>query len=75
MDQPARRLDGELDRLVLDHAAPAVAEPDDLVTVDGFALADDGADHRVEPRAVSPAGEHADAHDHQCAASSVGFGA
>ena len=41
-------------RLVVDHAAPAVAEPDDLVAVQRFALADDGADHRVEPRAVAP---------------------
>ena len=52
----------ERHRLALDHAAPAVAEPDDLVAVLALALAHDGADHRVEPRAVAPAGQHADAH-------------
>ena len=36
--------------------------PRNVVAVDPFALADDGADHRVEPRAVAAAGQHSDAH-------------
>ena len=48
----------------LDDTTPAVSEPDEVVPVDAFALADDGADHRVEPRAVATAGEHADPHLH-----------
>ena len=70
--RPRVRADGELDRLALDHAPPAVTEPDQLVAVHAFALADDGADHRVEPRTVAAAGEHPDAHGHQCDASSAG---
>ena len=58
----AREPTREVHRLAVDHAAPAVAEADDLVAVHAFALADDGADHRVEPGAVAAAGQHADAH-------------
>ena len=58
----ARGLVGELDRLVLEHARPAVAEADELVVVLVDALADDAADDRVESGAVSAAGEDADAH-------------
>ena len=62
VDQPARARDRELHRLVVDDASPAVAEPDDLVAVDPFALAHDGADDRVEPRTIAAAGEHSDPH-------------
>ena len=69
VDEPPRGADGELDGLAVEHAPPAVAEPDDLVAVHAFALAHDGPDHRVEARAVAAAGEHPDAHGHQCDAS------
>ena len=55
-------VDVEVDRLVVEHARPAVAEADELVAVLVDALADDGADDRVESGAVSAAGEDADAH-------------
>ena len=47
---------------VLERAPPAVAEADELVAVDADALADDGADHRVQAGAVAAAGQHSDAH-------------
>ena len=46
---------------VLQRAAPAVAEADELVAVDADALAHDGTDHRVQPRAVPAPGQHPDA--------------
>ena len=67
-DRPAARQDAadlghpERHRHVLERALPAVAEPDELVTVDADALADDRADDRVETGAVAAAGEHPDSH-------------
>ncbi len=52
----------ERHRDVLERALPAVPEPDELVAVDADALADDGADHRVQAGAVAPAGQHTDSH-------------
>src|SRR5204862_3884311 len=46
----------------LQRASPAVAEPDELVPVRRHALADHGADDRVETGAVATTGQHADAH-------------
>ncbi len=66
--RPRVRADGELHRLAVDHAPPAVTEADQLVAVHRLALAHDGADDRVEPRTVASAGEHPDAHGHQCVA-------
>ena len=48
--------------VVLQRPAPAVAVADELVALDADALADDGADHRVQPGTVATAGEHSDAH-------------
>src|SRR5205823_13277074 len=42
--------------------APTVPEADELVSVFAGALADDGADHRVQPRAVAATRQHADPH-------------
>ena len=72
VDEAARAVDGELDGLAVDHAAPSVAEPHQLVAVHAFALAHDGADDRVQSRTVAAAGEHPNAHGHQCVAWSVG---
>ena len=55
-------LDVQRHGLALQRAAPAVPEADELVPVDRHALADDGADDRVEAGAVAAAGEHADPH-------------
>ena len=49
--------------VALEHAPPAVAEPDELVAVLADALADDGPDDGVEARAVAAAGQDADAHE------------
>ena len=49
-------------RPVLEQAAPAVAEADDLAAVVGGGRADDGPDDGVQAGAVAPAGE-----DHRCA--------
>ncbi len=46
----------------LERAAPAVAEPEEVVAVLGYALADDRPDHRVQPGAVAAPRQHADAH-------------
>ena len=54
--------DAERHGEVLQRALPAVAEADELVAVHPDALADDGADHRVQSRAVATAGQHSDAH-------------
>jgi hypothetical protein len=46
----------------LERPAPAVAVADELVPVDRDALAHDGADHRVQPGAVTAPRENADPH-------------
>ena len=46
----------------LERAAPAVAEPDELVAVIGHAGAHDRADDRVQPGAVAAAGQNSDSH-------------
>ena len=56
------KCDVERHRAALDDAAPAVEEPDELVAVDGLALAHHGTDDRVEPRAVAATGEQSDSH-------------
>ena len=48
--------------IALQRPAPAVEEADELEAVLGHALADDGADDRVQARAVATASEHSDAH-------------
>jgi hypothetical protein len=58
----AHRLDGERQGAALHHAVPRIAEPDDLVAVLALALADDGAQHRVQAGAVAPTGQHSDSH-------------
>jgi hypothetical protein len=62
MDQAARRRDGQRHHLVLDHAAPAVPEPEQLVAVLALRAPHERADHRVQARAVAAAGQHPDAH-------------
>ena len=52
----------ERHRVRLEHPAPAVLEPDDLVTVLGDPLADHRADDGVQAGAVPAAGEDSDAH-------------
>jgi len=59
---PARRLDRELAVRVLDHAAPPVAESNDLVAVTIDSLAHDRPDDRVEPGTVATASKHSDSH-------------
>ena len=56
-EQATAPLDVERHRRPLDDTAPAVVEPHELVLVVALALAHDGADHRVEPRAVATPGE------------------
>ena len=60
---PARRLYVEIDIRALEHAAPSVAEADELVAE----LVDPAANHRaddgVEAGTVTTAGKHADPHD------------
>ncbi len=58
----ARRVDVQRHGDLLQRPPPAVAEAEELVAVDLRALADDGADDRVEAGAVATAGEDADAH-------------
>src|SRR4051812_32495944 len=65
MQDPARAVEREVTRLVVQYAGPAVAEADELVPVGIDALADDGPDDRIEPGAVAAAGEHADSHGAQ----------
>ena len=62
VQDPARAVDRQVDGLVLDEAGPAIAEAHELVAVAVDALADDGADDRVEAGAVAAPGEHADSH-------------
>jgi hypothetical protein len=64
VEEPARVGRGEIDRLEVDDAAPAVTEADEVVAVHAFALPDHCPDHRVEARAVAAAGKHADPHLH-----------
>ena len=49
-------------RAPLTYPVPRIEEAEHLVAVVAFGLANDGADHGVEPGAVAPAGEHADSH-------------
>jgi hypothetical protein len=58
----ATELDVERAGEVLGQALPAVTESDEGVAVLDFALADDGPDHGIEPRAVATAGQHSDSH-------------
>ena len=51
---PAQRADVELQVAPLEHTVPGVEEADDLVAVVDLALADDGADHRVQPGQSPP---------------------
>ncbi len=60
--RPRVRGERQLDRVVVEDAAPAVTEAQDLMTVETVALADHGADDRVETRAVASARQHTDAH-------------
>src|SRR5690606_23607796 len=53
----------ELHRVVLQRAPPTVAEAQELVTVLSGTLTDNGTDHGVETRAVSPAGKHTYTHE------------
>ncbi len=62
VEDPARRRHGQVDGLALLDAPPAVAEADEVVPVDPFALADDGPDHRIQARAVAASGQDADSH-------------
>ena len=59
---PRHCCDAELHGQALERALPAVAEADELEAVGPDALADDGADDRVETGAVAATGEHSDAH-------------
>ena len=61
-ERAAEGLDVERPRRALDDALPAVEEADQLVAVGALALADDGPHHRVQPGAVTPAGQHRHAH-------------
>ena len=62
VQDPARAVQRQVDGLVLEHAGPAVAEAHELVAAEVVALADDGADDRVEPGAVAAAGKHTNSH-------------
>ena len=53
-------LQRQLDRVVGEHAGPAVAEAEELVSAFGEAASHDGADHRVQARAVAAAGQQPD---------------
>lgn len=44
----------EIDDVAVDQSVPAVAETDELLAVDRLPLEDRSADHRVQPRAVTP---------------------
>jgi hypothetical protein len=52
---------GQLERVALEHAGPAMAEADAGVVRIVECSTHDRADHRVEPGAVSPTGQDADA--------------
>ena len=60
VQDPARVLVGQLDRVAGQHAGPAVAEAEELVAVHLDPLAHDRADDRVESGAVAAAGEDTD---------------
>src|SRR5207249_2615770 len=57
VEDPARGLVREVDRIARHDAGPAVAEADELVVVGVEALADHSADDSVEAGAVAAAGE------------------
>ena len=63
--------DAERPPVALQRSPPAVAVADELVAVLGDALADDRPDHRVQPRAVAAAGEHAESHAAKIPAAAV----
>src|ERR1700733_12757759 len=66
---PARRLDRELLEGVLEHAAPAVAKADHLISVGIDRLAHDGTDHGIQSGTVPASGEQSDAHEPEVSAS------
>jgi hypothetical protein len=61
-EDAASRLDRQLFEGILEDAAPAVPEADHPVFVGVDGLAHHGPDDRIEPGAVTTAGEHADPH-------------
>ena len=61
-EDAAALLDAEVHRQALERALPAVAVADELEAVHVDALADDGADDRVEAGTVPASGEHSDLH-------------
>src|SRR3984885_8844701 len=78
---PARRLDRELLKGVLEHAAPAVAKADHLISVGVDPLAHDGTDHGIQSGTVPASGEQCNAHylesqpaDAACAAATRAIG-
>ena len=56
--------DAQRHRHAAERAGPTVAEADELVAVDTDSLADDGADHSVQSRAVAATGQYPNAHVH-----------
>ena len=58
----AATLDVEGHGAILDHAPPPVEKADELVIEAHLAPADDGADDRIEARAVTAASEHTNSH-------------
>ena len=52
----------ERPRLVLDHAAPALEEPDKLVLIVKNSVAYGGADPRIQSGAVAAACQHSNSH-------------
>ncbi|CAM5742859.1 hypothetical protein MAUB1S_03592 [Mycolicibacterium aubagnense] len=59
---PRIAMRGKIDDGGLDHAAPAVQESNELVTVDGNAFEHGAADHRIQTGAVATAGQNSDFH-------------
>ncbi|MFK4638299.1 hypothetical protein ABIA52_001188 [Paenarthrobacter histidinolovorans] len=53
---------GNVDDIAFNHAAPAVAEADEFLAVDGDAFEDCSPDHCVESGAVATAGKNANFH-------------
>ena len=59
---PGGGLERQLDRVVFEHARPAVAKAQERVASRRRAAAHDGTDDRVEPGAVAASGEQPEAH-------------
>jgi hypothetical protein len=57
-----RGLERELDGVAFEHARPSVPETNQLEVVVADALADDPADHGVQPGTVAATREHSDSH-------------